>query len=162
MINETYLLLMILGTGISAVFAAIYYKKGLNPVKKAQKKAEMSLFDNLTDYREVEKATIADILKQKDNQIKSLNARLTQLEPQEEEDPGQKSATFEEITQLVKQTYPQYTMLLPMFKSQIMKGVKGMSINEIVSTIQSFAKSGGKSPLGIGQTDPSGNNPNWA
>ena len=81
----------------------------------------MSLFDNLTDYREVEKNTILDILKQKDNQIKSLNARMKQFEPIVDEDGAKKGVTFEEITALVNQSYPKYAMMLPLMKKQIIK-----------------------------------------
>ena len=119
---EDYLLvILILGTFSSALFGAIMWKKQQNPVKKAQKRNEMSLFDNLTDYREVEKNTIIDILKQKDNQIKSLNARIKNFEPLVEDDQEKKGVSFEEITALVNQSYPKYAMLLPLMKKQIME-----------------------------------------
>jgi len=88
---EDYLLvILILGLFSGVIFSAIWYKKQQNPVKKSQKKNESSLFDNLTEYREVEKGTILDILKQKDNQIKSLNARIKTFEPIVEEDQQEK------------------------------------------------------------------------
>ena len=158
---EDYLLvILILGTLFSAVFGSIWYKKSLNPVKKAQKRNEMSLFDNLTDYREVEKSTIADILKQKDNQIKSLNARIKQFEPIVEEDQEKKGVSFEEITALVNQSYPKYAPLLPLMKKQIMDMTKGMSLDEILNYVKTLT--GNKESKG--QTDPQSAeyNPNWA
>jgi len=164
LIGELELILIIIGTGISAVFAAIYAKKGQNPAKKARKTAEVSLFDNLTDYREVEKATIADILHQKDSQIKSLNNRLTQYEKENEipDTPTSKGASWEEITALVKASYPQFSLLLPSFKKQILANTKGMSVQEIVTTIQTLLSGLQKLKPGASQNDPLGNNPNWA
>ena len=158
--EELTLIILILGTVFGAVISAIWYKKTLNPVKKSQRRNEMSLFDNLTDYREVEKATIADILKQKDSQIKSLNLRIKQFEPIEEEDQGKKGVTFEEITTLVNQAYPKYAPLLPLMKKQIMDMTKGMSLDEILSYVKTFT--GNKESKG--QTDPQSAeyNPNWA
>jgi len=144
---EDYLLvILILGTFFGVIFSAIYYKKQQNPVKKAQKRNEMSLFDNLTDYREVEKGTIADILKQKDNQIKSLNARIKTFEPLVEEDQEKKGVSFEEITALVQQSYPKYAMLLPLMKKQIMEMTKGMSLDEILGYVKQVT--GNKEPPG--------------
>ena len=104
--------ILILGVFFGSIIGGLYYKSTQSGVKKAQKKNQISIFDNLTQYREVEKGTITDILKQKDNQIKSLNARLKQLEPQEEEEPTSKGVTFEEIQVLVKEVAPQYATFL--------------------------------------------------
>ena len=158
---EDYLLvILILGTLFSSIFGAIWYKKSLNPVKKSQKRNEMSLFDNLTDYREVEKSTIADILKQKDTQIKSLNARLIKLEPLVEEDQGKKGVTFEEITTLVNQAYPKYAPLLPLMKKQIMDMTKGMSLDEILNYVKQLT--GNKESKGQADPQSAEYNPNWA
>jgi len=159
-LEELTLVLLILGTVFGAVFSAIWYKKSINPVKKAQKRNEMSLFDNLTDYREVEKNTILDILKQKDNQIKSLNARMKQFEPIDQEDQAQKGVSFEEITALVNQSYPKYAMLLPLMKKQIMDITKGMSLDEILSYVKQIT--GNKEPTGETNPESTTYNPNWA
>jgi len=160
--EELTLILLILGTGFSAVLTAIWYKKGQNPAKKAKKSAEISMFDNLIEYREVEKGTIADILHQKDAQIKSLNARIKLLEPELEPESPTTGVKWEEIQLLVKQSYPQYALALPMFKGQIMKAVKGMTLNEVITNVQSIIKGSGKSPIGTDALDTNGNNPNWA
>jgi len=133
---EDYLLvILILGAFFGSVFSAIWYKKQQNPVKKSQKRNESSLFDNLTEYREVEKGTILDILKQKDNQIKSLNARIKQFEPIVEEDQPNKGVSFEEIQQLANQLYPKYAAMLPLMKKQVMEMSKGMSKQDIINYI---------------------------
>ena len=158
--EEYLLVILILGTLFASVFGAIYYKKSLNPVKKSQKRNEMSLFDNLTDYREVEKSTIADILKQKDNQIKSLNARIKQFEPLIEEDQPQKGVSFEDITALVQKSYPKYAPLLPLMKKQIMDITKGMSLDEILTYVKQIT--GNKESQGNINPESSTYNPNWA
>ncbi len=158
---EDYLLVILsLGTLFGVIFGAIFYKKSINPVKKSQKRNEMSLFDNLTDYREVEKNTINDILKQKDNQIRSLNLRIKQFEPIDEEDQAKKGVSFEEITALVNQAYPKYSPLLPLMKKQIMDMTKGMNIEEILGYVKQLT--GNKESKG--QTNPESTtyNPNWA
>jgi len=158
---EDYLLvILILGTLFSGIFSAIWYKKSLNPVKKAQKRNEVSLFDNLSDYREVEKNTIIDILKQKDNQIKSLNARIKTFEPLVEEDQDKKGVSFEEITALVQESYPQYAMMLPLMKKQIMEMTKGMSLDEILGYVKQIT--GNKQSQGTPNPESSTFNPNWA
>jgi len=158
--EDLTLVILILGTFFPALFTAIYFKKGVNPVKKARKRNEISVYDNLTDYREVEKATISDILKQKDSQIKSLNARIKQIEPLVEEDQPNKGVSFEEITALVKQTYPQYSTFLPLMKKQIMDITKGMSMEEILNYVKQFT--GNKQPQGISDPTSIKYNPNWA
>ncbi len=163
-LEDVYTVILILGTLFAALFGGIYYKRGQNPVKKAQKRNESSVYDNLTQYREVEKNTILDILKQKDNQIKSLNARLKQFEPQEElideNIKNNKKVTWEEIQTLAQQVVPQYAAMLPLMKKQIMEITKDMSSNEILDYVKQFT--GNKEPKG--QTDPQSAeyNPNWA
>ncbi len=158
---EDYLLvILILGTFFGTIISAIWYKKQQNPVKKSQKRNESSLFDNLTEYREVEKGTILDILKQKDNQIKSLNARIKQFEPLVEEDQDKKGVSFEEITALVNQKYPKYAMLLPIMKKQIMEMTKGMSLDEILGYVGQLT--GNQESKGTPNPESSTYNPNWA
>ncbi len=155
--------ILILGLVFGGLFGAIYYKKSLNPVKKAQKRNELSLFDNLTDYREVEKNTITDILKQKDNQIKSLNARITKLEPFEDEDNilnNKKSVSFEDLQGLVQSEYPKYAMLMPLLKKQIMETTKGMTMEEILGYVKQLT--GNKKSSSGAPIESTTYNPNWA
>jgi len=158
--EDLTLVVLVLGTFFGALFSALYYKKSINPVKKAKRRNEMSLFDNLTDYREVEKATIADILKQKDSQIKSLNIRIKNFEPLDEEDQAKKGVSFEEITALVNQSYPKYAPLLPLMKKQIMDMTKGMSLDEILSYVKQIT--GNKQSEGTPDPASTTYNPNWA
>jgi len=158
--EDLTVVILVLGTFFPALFAAIYMKKGINPVKKARKTAETSLYDNLTQYREVEKSTITDILKRKDSEIKSLNVRLKQFEPLDEEDQQGKAVTWQEIQALVNTQAPKFSTLLPLMKKQIMDATKGMTMEEILNYVKQFT--GNKQPQG--QTDPQSTqyNPNWA
>jgi len=139
-LEDITLVVLILGTFFMAIITAIYFKRGENPTKKARKNAETSLFDNLTQYREVEKSTIADILKQKESQIKSLNVRLKQFEPLAEEDQQKGGVTWEEITALVQHQYPKYSslLLIPGVEKQVMKTTKGMSMDQILQYVKQF------------------------
>jgi len=159
-IEEETIIILTLGVVFMGVFTFFNLIKRQNPVKKAQKRNEISHFDNLTEYREVEKATITDILKQKDNQIKSLNARLKQIEPFDEEDQPKKGVSWEEIQALVKQSYPEYTKYLPLAKRQIMDMTKGMSLEEILDYVKEFT--GNKQSSGISSPESTTYNPNWA
>jgi len=164
--EELTSVILILGVVFGSVVSGIYYKKSLNPVKKAQKRNEMSLFDNLTDYREVEKSTITDILKQKDTQIKSLNARIIKLEPIDEELDDQniknnkKGVSFEELQALVQAQYPKYAMFMPLLKKQIMETTKGMDMEQILTYVKEFT--GNKQPSENINPESSTYNPNWA
>jgi len=155
--------ILILGVFFGSIIGALYYKSTQSGVKKARKRNEESIYDNLTQFREVEKGTITDILKQKDNQIKSLNARIKSYEPIEQEistDGGGKPITFEEIQTLVNQKYPQYAKLLPLMKKQIMDMTKGMSLDEVLSYVKQFT--GNQESQGQTSQTPDGYNPNWA
>ena len=158
--EDLTVIILVLGTFFPALFAAIYIKKGINPVKKARKTAETSLYDNLTQYREVEKSTITDILKRKDSEIKSLNVRLKQFEPLDEEDQQQKGVSFEEITALVNQSYPKYAPLLPLMKKQIMEMTKGMTMQEILQYVGQIT--GNKQSQAVSEPASASYNPNWA
>jgi len=157
---EDTTILVIIGMVSGFILTGLYLKKAENPSKKAKKRNEASVYDNLTEYREVEKNTIADILKQKDNQIKSLNARIKQFEPDEEENPQSKGVTWEEIQTLVKQVAPKYSQLLPLGKKQIMQQVKGLSMEEVIELVKQFT--GNKEPQGSTDPQSSQYNPNWA
>jgi len=155
---EESTIIIILGVVFMAIFTGFNLIKRQNPAKKAQKKAEMSVWENLTEYREVEKQTIADIIHQKDSQIKSLNAKIKLLEPEliEEEKPGKKQITFEEIQAYVKQNHPKYSALLiiPGVKKQILQATKGMTIQEAMELIRQFTgdqKPGGPDQNSISQ-----------
>lgn len=75
---------------------------------------------------------------------------------------GKKPVTWEEITTLVNQTYPQYAKFLPLMKNQIIDATKDMSMEEVLQYVKQFT--GNKQSQGspLPQTDAAGYNSNWA
>jgi len=158
--EDLTIIILILGVFLPVFFTSIYLIKGQNPVKKARKRNEESVYDNLTQYRDVEKSTITDILKQKDSQIKSLNARIKQFEPDIDQEPEKKGVTWEEIQALVNTQYPKYSALLPLVKKQILDATKGMSMEEILNYVKQFT--GNQQSQGPPDPSSAQYNPNWA
>jgi len=135
--------LLILAVFLPVFFVGIWQLNRLNPPKKGVKAGDSSIKEMYGVYNQ----QVTDVLKVKDRQISSLSTKLRNYEEsnEEEEEPTEKGATFEEITQLVKVSYPQYAKMLPLFKDQILKATKGMTINEIIQYIGSIT---GKTPTG--------------
>jgi len=152
--------ILILGVFFGSIIGGLYYKSTQTGVKKARKNNEISIYDNLTQFREVEKGTITDILKQKDNQIKSLNARLKQLEPQDEIIDQEKGVSWEEIQIIAKQVIPQYSGMIGVMKKQIMEYTKGMTKQEIMQYVTQFT--GNKQSGETSSPESATYNPNWA
>jgi len=98
-------------------------------------------------HKEVKDTAIKDLIESKDHtittykkELQMLNgklARFRQVEDEIEEEPG-KQVSFEEITALVNQTYPQFTKLLSIFKKQVMEATKGMTLEEILNYVKQF------------------------
>jgi len=141
------------------LLVGIWQLNRLNPNKKANKAGDSSIKELYSVYN----TQVSDVLKLKDKSIASLQAKLRNFEePNEEEEQSgnQKQVTFEEITALVKQTYPKYAPALPFMKKQIMEITKGMTLEQVLEYVKQIT--GNKQPQG--QTDPQSPeyNPNWA
>jgi len=139
--------LLILGVFLPVFFVAIWQLNRLNPGKKQPKQAQSSADGSVSELFAVQTEQIKEIIRSKNNQIKSYQQQLRQDQEENQPESTGKSATFEEISKLVQTTYPQYAPMLPLFKGQIMKAVKGMSITEIVQYIGTLTGQTGKSPL---------------
>jgi len=126
--------LLILGVFLPLLLVGIWQLNRLNPNKKANKAGDSSIKELYSVYN----TQVSDVLKLKDKSIASLQAKLRNFEePNEEEQPGdEKQVTFEEITALVKQTYPKYTSLLPLLKKQIMEATKGMTLEQVIEYVK--------------------------
>jgi len=156
--------LLLLGVFLPVFFVVIWQLNRLNPGKKEPKKAQGSADGSVSELFAVQTEQIKEIVKSKNNQIKSLQQQLRQDQEESGPESSDKGATFEEITQLVQTTYPQYAPILPLFKDQIMKAVKGMSITQIVQYIGTLTGQTGKSPLSAGSVtqNPQTNPTDWA
>jgi len=129
--------LLFLGVFLPCFFVGIWQLNRLNPIKKGLKAGDSSIKEMYGVYNQ----QVTDVLKVKDKQISSLSAKMRNYEQEdlvEELGPNEKGATFEEIQKLVHTTYPKYDTILPLFKKQIMEGVKGMSLNEIIQYISTL------------------------
>jgi len=149
--------LLFLGMFFPIFFVVIWQLNRLNPNKKAQKAGDNSIKELYNVFNN----QVTDVLKLKDKQISSLAAKLRiSEEEEEEEDPIGKPITFEEITALVKQTYPKYAPMLPVFKKQIMEITKGMTLEQVMEYVKQIT--GNKqSQEGLIPESPE-YNPNWA
>jgi len=129
---ETFDFLSILAV-LGTVFAMLVY--GLNrhnPSKKATKSGS----DGVQDMYSVYSEQVKDILKLKDNHIKRLNAQLQQ-EIGSDDETDQPVAKYEDLKALAKEAGINPLILeMPFVKTQIKKYTKGMSIEEIISTVK--------------------------
>jgi len=119
-------------------FTVIWQLNRLNPSKKQAKRATEAVDSSVSELFAVQTEQIKEIIKTKNNQIKSYQQQLRQTEedsPEIVSDVSGKDVTFEQITELVKVHYPKYSKLLPLFKGEIMKQVKGMTMEEILSYV---------------------------
>jgi len=155
---ELYDYITILTLSVMVFGTFMIYMSRQNKGQKARKAGDEGVSTMYNVYNQ----QVEDVLKLKDNQIKRLNSRITQLEPvdQEESDNGVKPVTFEEITALVNTKYPKYAQLLPLVKKQVMDATKGMTMNEILSYVKQFTGN----QQSQGETNPESitYNPNWA
>jgi len=150
--------ILFLGIFISIFTGVMWQLNRLNPNKKANKAGDSSIKELYTVYN----TQVSDVLKLKDKSIASLQAKLRNFEEQyEEEDPtNEKQVTFEEITALVKQSYPKYSVMLPAMKKQIMEITKGMSLPQVLDYVQQIT--GNKQPQAGLSPESAQYNPNWA
>jgi len=150
--------LLILGVFLPLLLVGIWQLNRLNPNKKANKAGDSSIKELYSVYN----TQVSDVLKLKDKSIASLQAKLRNFEePNEEEEPGnEKQVTFEEITALVKQTYPKYVTMLPLMKKQIMEITKGMTLEQVLDYVKQFT--GNQQSQGAPNPESTTWNPNWA
>jgi len=135
--------ILILGVFVS-VFAIVFMVLGRqNPSKKAQKSGS----DGVSAMYNVYNQQVEDVLKLKDNQIKRLNSKISQLEPEEEGEEEAKIIPLEGLKPLLASKGINPALLdLPFVQKLIKKHTKGMSIEEILALAQQFGLTGsGKS-----------------
>jgi len=150
---------LILGLFVPVFIGLMWQLNRINPSKTHQKKATNAAESSVSELFAVQTEQIKEIVKSKNNQIKSYQQQLRQTD--EEETPGdQKEVTFEEITALVKQSYPKYSPILPMMKKQIMEITKGMTLPQVLDYVKQIT--GDKQPQEGLSPESEKYNPNWA
>jgi len=124
--------LMVLGVG-SGVF--MYAITRINPMKKAQKGG----YDGIKSNYEVYNQQVKDIITLKDNQIKRLNAKITQLEPDLEQNESNTPIELGALEKLAQERGINPALLKnPMLQKLIKKYTKGMGIEEIIAIADQF------------------------
>jgi len=137
---ETFDFLAVLAVLLTAFGMVIYINKGHNRGKKAIKSGETGV----TDMYEVYSEQVKDILKLKDNHIKRLNAELQQYTPTSDESDQNTPVKYEDLKAMSKEAGLNPLLLeIPFVKTLIKKYTKGMSIEEIISTVNELKKFSG-------------------
>jgi len=135
--EDLTLVLLILGV---PSFVGVMWK--LNGPKTGKKKAVESSGDSVSEMFETNSRGYKDIIKVKDNQIRSLSAKLN-LEKEDSADQGllDQVPTWEDIKAIAKTEgiNPLY-LEIPMVKKEVKKLIAGMSIEEITENVGELKK----------------------
>ena len=154
--EDIVLIALVMMTGVFALVGMRMFKPN-DYRKTAKKDASDSAQKEVISSKDITITTLKD-------ELRSVMGKLTRLRdkvPDEEEEAtptpaisGEKEATWEEIQELVKVSYPQYAkyLALPGIQDKVMEQVKGMTLAQIIQQIQSII-GGGKPQSGIEETN---------
>jgi len=127
-------ILAVLGTAFGMV---LYRNKGQNPGKKAIKSGETGVQEMYGVYTE----QVKDIIKLKDNHIKRLNGELQQYSTEPAGSDENNPVKYDDLKAMAKEYGINPLILeMPFIKNQIKKYTKGMTIEEIISTVKELKK----------------------
>jgi len=122
---------------LASIIGMVFY--GISRLNQG-KKASKSGSDGVKDMYSVYSEQIKDILKLKDNHIKRLNAEI-QNSIGSDDETDQEPAKYEDLKALAKEAGINPLILeMPFIKNNIKKYTKGMSIEEIISTVNELKK----------------------
>jgi len=118
--------------------------------KTGKKRVQDTASDSLSEMVDTSSKGYKDIIKVKDNQIRSLTSKLNIVKDEEDQDQGSildQEPTWEDVkalaeTQGIKGIY----LEIPMVKKEVKKLIKGMTIEEIgknVKQLKELAESKG-------------------
>jgi len=156
-ITDVYL---ILGLFVPVFIGLMWQLNRINPGKNQQKKATNAADSSVSELFAVQTEQIKEIVKSKNNQIKSFQQQLRQTDEKNESGNEGKQVTWEEIQTLVKTQYPKHAVLLPLLKKQIMEATEGMSMEEVLDYVKQFT--GNKQSEGGINLQSVTYNPDWA
>ena len=137
---EDYVLLIISIALMGTVLMGVKMLKGQTKVKTSKVKAT----DTLTKVTDETIDRLQLELRKAHGRANRLQALRNGEIEDEEDQPTGKQVTFEEITALVKASYPKYSALLPLVKKQVMEATEGMDMEEILTYVKQFT--GNKQP----------------
>ena len=129
----------------------MWHLNRINPRKTTSKKATEAADTSVSELYEVQTSQVKDIIKLKDNVIKSLQNKLRIDQQEEEIDTKDTEVQYADIKTLVKKAYPQYAKFLdlPFAKKEIMKATKGMTLDEVISMVEEWTGKKVKDSLGL-------------
>jgi len=137
--EENLLVLLILGIYFPSFFGVMYM---LKRPKTGKPKVVQQSSDTVSDMFDTSSRGYKDIIKVKDNQIRSLSAKLN-LGKEESEDQGflDQVPTWEDVKAIAKTEgiNPLY-LEIPMVKKEVKKLIAGMSIEEITQNVGELKK----------------------
>jgi len=136
----------------------LYGINRLNPAKNAKKSGS----DGVKDMYAVYSDQVKDILKLKDNHIKRLNREIQDEYGSNDDETADTPAKYNDLKALAKEAGINPLILeMPFIKNQIKKYTKGMSIEEIISTVQELKGFIGNKKLGSKVETAEQNNPQF-
>jgi len=143
---------------VSIIGTVFYGINRLNPAKRASKSGS----DGVRDMYSVYSDQIKDILKLKDNHIKRLNNEIQQYAVEPDESDTNNPAKYEDLKALAKEAGINPLILeMPFVKNQIKKYTKGMSIEEIISTVNELKGFIGNKQSKSNSQEPIKSNPDY-
>jgi len=134
-VEDTTIILIISLIGIFSLIGMKMFNP--NQAKTKVKTRKDNAYDTLDKVNEETITRLSKELKKESGRANRLQAIKDQLEGNEEEEEElSKQVTFEEITALVKQTYPKYSPMLPLVKDKVMEITKGMTLEQILDYVK--------------------------
>jgi len=135
--EDTTIILIISLIGVFTLIGAKMFNP--NQAKSKVKTRKDTAYETLDKVNEETITRLSKELKKESGRANRLQALKDQYEGNEEElEELSHQVTFEEIEQLVKQTYPKYAPMLPLMKKQIMEITKGMTIEQILDYVRTL------------------------
>jgi len=151
--EDLTLVLLVLGIYIPSFVGVML---AIKRPKLGKKKLIESSSDTVGDMFDTSSRGYKDIIKVKDNQIRSLTAKLNlSTEENESESIMDHVPSWEEVKQLAgTQGLNPLILEMPFIKGEVKKLIKGMSIEEITENVAQIKKLTGGKGFKFGDTKP--------
>jgi len=140
-LDDQTLVLLILGVYIPSFIGVLWV---LKRPKTGKKRAVDASSDSVSEMVDTSSKGYKEIIKVKDNQIRSLSAKLKITNDEEGQDQGgflEQVPTWEDVKALAKtQGIKPIYLEIPVVKKEIKKLIRGMSIEEIAENVGELKK----------------------
>jgi len=135
-LEEQTLVLLILGIYVPSFVGLLWV---LKRPKSTKKKVQDTSNDSVSEMFDTSSKGYKDIVKVKDNQIRSLTAKLNLVKGEEDQDQGNlldQEPSWEDIKAYVKtQGINPLYLEIPLVKKEVKKLIRGMTISEIQENV---------------------------